>query len=163
VADCSGFLTDAACRAVGQKFTQVTLHAKALFPTFGTQTFSFLGHLVWTGSDAAPPQRFAYLGGSGTLATVDLLALGGDRLLYLRADYNVPIDKVSLPYLGSPFIDLRYAAGNAGEGALPALIQNLGIGIGVGFFRADYTIDPASSRSPFSRRSDFSIGVSLPL
>jgi hypothetical protein len=163
VADCSGFLTDAACRAVGQKFTQVTFHGRAQFPTFGTQTFSFLGHAVWTGSEAAPPQRFAYLGGSGTLATVDLLALGGDRLLYIRADYNIPIDKVSLPYVGSPFIDLRYAAGNAGEGALPALIQNLGIGAGVSFFRADYTIDPASNRSPFSRRSDFSIGVSLPL
>jgi hypothetical protein len=94
---------------------------------------------------------------------VNLLAIGGDRLLYLQADYNVPIDKVSLPYLGSPFVDLRYAAGNAGEKTLPALIQNLGIGVGVGFFRADYTIDPASNRSPFSRRSDFSIGISLPL
>jgi hypothetical protein len=162
-ADCSGFASDAACRAVGQKFTQFTLNGQAQFPTFGTQTFSFLGHVVWTGTDVAPPQRFAYLGGSGTLATVDLLALGGDRLLFVRADYNIPIDKVSLPYLGSPFIGLRYAAGNAGEGALPALIQNLGVGVGVSFFRADYTIDPASKRSPFSRRSDFSIGVSLPL
>jgi hypothetical protein len=163
VADCSGFLTDAACRAVGQTFTQFTVHTTAQFPTFGTQTFSFLGHVVWTGSDVAPPQRFAYLGGSGTLATVDLLAIGGDRLLYVRADYTVPIDKVVLPYVGSPFIGLRYAAGNAGEGTLPALIQNVGIGAGVSFFRADYTIDPASKRSPFSKRSDFSIGISLPL
>jgi hypothetical protein len=163
IADCSGFPTDAACRAVGQKFTQFTVHGAAQFPTFGTQTFTFFGHAVWTGSDLAPPQRFAYLGGSSTLATVNLLALGGDRLLYLRGDYLVPIDKVTLPYLGSPFIDLRYAAGNAGEGTLPALIQNIGIGVGVSFFRADYTIDPATNRSPFSRRSDFSIGLSLTL
>ncbi|MEO8909329.1 MAG: hypothetical protein ABI408_03795 [Gemmatimonadaceae bacterium] len=162
-ADCSGFPNDAACIAVGHAFTQVTLHGRAQFPTFGTQTFSFLGHAVLTGSDPAPPQRFAYLGGSGTLATVNLLALGGDRLLYLQADYMVPIDKITLPYVGSPFIDLRYAAGNAGEGSLPPLIQNLGIGVGVSFFRADYTIDPATNRSPFSRRSDFSVGVSLPL
>ena len=163
VADCSGLPRDAACRAVGQKFTQVTLHGRAHFPTFGTQTFSFLGHAVWTGSDAAPPQRFAYLGGSGTLATVDLLALGGDRLLFVRADYLVPIDKVTLPFVGSPFVGLRYSAGNAGERTLPALIQNLGIGAGVSVFRADYTIDPASNRSPYSHRSNFSVGVSLPL
>lgn len=163
IADCSGFATDAACRAVGKKFTQFTVHGRVHFPTFGTQTFSFLTHAVWTGRDVAPPQRFAYLGGSGTLATVDLLALGGDRLLFVRADYTIPIDKVTLPLLGSPFIDLRYSAGNAGEGTLPALIQNLGIGAGVSFLRADYTIDPASTRSPFSRRSEFSVGVSLPL
>ena len=91
------------------------------------------------------------------------LATGGDHLFFTQGDYYVPINRIMLPFLGSPYIDLRYAAGNAGEGALPALIQNLGIGVGVSFFRADYTIDPASNRSPFSRRSDFSIGVSLPL
>lgn len=163
VADCSGSPVDAACRVVGQSFTQITLDSRVDFPSFGSQTFSFRGHAVLTGSKVAPPQRFAYLGGSGTLATVNLLALGGDHLLYVQGDYIVPIDRIQLPYVGNPFVALRYSAGNAGEGKLPPLIQNLGVGAGVGFFRADYSIDPARNRSPFSRRSAFSVGVSLPL
>ncbi len=144
-------------------FTQLTLDSKVTFPTFGTQTFAFKGHAILTSGSGAPAQRFAYLGGSGTLATVDLLALGGDRLLFVQGDYMVPIDRIQLPYLGAPFVALRYAAGNAGAGQLPALIQNLGVGAGVSFFRADYSIDPASNRSPLSRKSAFSFGVSLSL
>lgn len=162
-ADCSGFATDPACLVLGRSFTQFTFDSQVNFPTFGTQTFAFRGHAVLTGNDIAPPQRFVYLGGSGTLATVDLLALGGDHLLYVQGDYTVPIDKVQLPYVGSPFIGLRYSAGNAGISKLPALIQNLGVGVGVSFIRADYTIDPARNRSPFSRKSDFSFGISLPM
>ncbi|HZE09674.1 MAG TPA: hypothetical protein VE110_13050 [Gemmatimonadaceae bacterium] len=162
VADCSGAPSDAACRFVGTDFTQTALNGNVLFPTFGTQTLTVKGHALLTGGKIAPPQRFAYLGGSGTLATVNLLALGGDRLLYIDGDYKIPIDRVQLPYVGSPFVAIHYGAGNAGEGALPALIQNVGVGAGAGFFRMDYAIDPASHRSPLSRRSAFSIGLSLP-
>ena len=142
-------------------FTQGTLDGKVSFPTFGTQTFTFKGHTVLTGGTGIIPQRFAYLGGSSTLATVDLLALGGDRLLFVSGDYVIPIDRVTLPYVGNPFVALRYAAGNAGVDGLPKLIQNLGVGAGVSLLRVDYSIDPASNRSPFSRRSAFSFGVSL--
>jgi hypothetical protein len=162
-ADCTGSPTDAACALPPVDFTQVTLHSKVDFPTFGTQTFSFLGHAVLGTSDIPPPQRFAYLGGSGTLATVNLLALGGDRLLYVQADYTVPIDRIQLPYVGSPFVALRYSAGNAGVGSLPPLIQNLGVGAGVSLFRVDYSIDPARNRSPFSRKSAVTFGLSLPM
>ena len=142
-------------------FTQLTLDGKVGFPTFGSQTFKFEGHTVLTGGAGIIPQRFAYLGGSSTLATVDLLALGGDRLLFVSGDYVIPIDQVQLPYVGNPFVALRYAAGNAGVDGIPKLIQNLGIGVGVSLLRVDYSIDPASNRSPFSRRSAFSFGVSL--
>jgi hypothetical protein len=162
-ADCSGFPTDAACALSPVDFTQTTVHTQVDFATFGSQTFSFLGHAVFGTSNIAPPQRFAYLGGSGTLATVNLLALGGDRLLYVQADYIVPIDRIQLPMVGSPFIGLRYSAGNAGQGNLPPLIQNLGVGAGVSLFRVDYSIDPARNRSPFSRKSAVSFGLSLPM
>jgi hypothetical protein len=144
-------------------FTQTTLDSRVKFPTFGSQTFEFKGHAVLAGGDILPPQRFAYLGGSGTLATVDLLALGGDNLLYLMGDYVIPIDRIVLPYVGSPFVALTYAAGNAGLGSIPALIQNVGVGAGVSILRVDYSIDPASNRSPFSRRSAVTFGVSLSL
>jgi hypothetical protein len=122
-----------------------------------------MGHAVFGTSNIAPPQRFAYLGGSGTLATVNLLALGGDRLLYVQADYIIPIDRIQLPFVGSPFVGLRYSAGSAGEGTLPPLIQNLGVGAGASLFRVDFTIDPARNRSPFSRKSAVSFGLSLPM
>jgi hypothetical protein len=144
-------------------FTQTTLDASVKFPTFGAQTFEFKGHAVLAGGDPLPPQRFAYLGGSGTLATVNLLALGGDNLLYVQGDYIIPIERIVLRYAGSPFLALRYAAGNAGLGKIPSLIQNLGVGAGVGFLRVDYSIDPAQNRSPFSRRQAVTFGVSLSL
>ena len=50
-----------------------------------------------------------------------------------------------------------------GEGTLPPLIQNLGVGAGVSLFRVDYSIDPAKNRSPFSRKSAVSFGLSLPM
>jgi hypothetical protein len=164
--DCSGVPVGGVCAQPqpGDSFTQGTLDGRVSFPTFGTQTFAFRGHAVLTGgSGITPVQRFAYLGGSSTLATVNLLALGGDRLLYVQGDYIIPIDRIQLPFAGSPYVGLRYSAGNAGVGELPALIQNLGVGLGVTFFRADYSIDPAQNRSPFSRKSAFSVGVSLSL
>jgi hypothetical protein len=164
--DCAGVPVGGVCSQPlpGDSFTQATLDGRVSFPTFGTQTFAFKGHAVLTGgSGITPVQRFAYLGGSSTLATVNLLALGGDRLLFVQGDYIIPIDRIQLPFVGSPFIGLRYAAGNAGVGGLPALIQNLGVGLGVSFVRADYTIDPAQNRSPFSRKSAFSVGLSLSL
>jgi len=144
-------------------FTQTTLDSRVKFPTFGTQTFEFKGHALIAGGDILPPQRFAYLGGSGTLATVNLLALGGDNLLYLSGDYVIPIERIVLPYVGSPFLALTYAAGNAGLGSIPTLIQNVGAGAGVSLFRVDYSIDPAQNRSPLSRKSAWSFGVSLSL
>jgi hypothetical protein len=137
------------------------VHAEVFFPTFGVQTFAFRAHSVLSG-DGVPPQRYAYLGGSATLPTVDLLALGGDRLFYAEGEYMIPIERIMLRMLGSPFIALRYAVGSAGVGDLPPFIQNLGIGVGISFLRVDYNIDPAGDRSPFSERSAFSFGVSIP-
>jgi len=147
------------CPNAGQ-FTQSTVHATLKFPTFGSQTFTFTGHGVFTGGQTFP-QRFAYLGGAGTLATVDLLALGGDQLLFLQGDYMIPLEKIQLPYVGNPFVALRYAAGTAGSGSQPPLIQNLGIGVGVSFLRVDFTIDPATNRSQFSHRSAVTFGADL--
>jgi hypothetical protein len=165
--DCSGVPTGGICAQPqpGDTFTQLTLDAKVGFPTFGSQTFGFKGHAVVTSASGAPApaQRFAYLGGSATLATVDLLALGGDHLLFVQGDYIIPFDRIQLPFVGPPFIGLRYAAGSAGIGGLPTLIQNLGVGVGASLFRVDYTIDPAQNRSPLSRKSAVSFGFSLAL
>jgi hypothetical protein len=164
--DCSLTVPDVpgarACLPVAHDFTQFTLDSKIQFPTFGAQTFAFSGHAVLTNGSIVPPQRFAYLGGSSTLATVNLLALGGDRLLYVQGDYTIPFNKVQITYLGTPFLALHYGAGSAGVDSLPPLIQNVGLGIGVGLIRVDFAIDPARNRSPFSRRSATTFSLSLP-
>lgn len=142
-------------------FSQTTVDASATFPTFGAQTFTARAHALVPSGGLLPPQRYGYLGGAGTLSTVELLALGGDRLFFAQGDYYVPINRITLPFLGSPYVDLRYAAGSAAIGLTPTLIQNVGFGVGISYLRMDYTIDPASVRSPYSKRSDFSIGLSL--
>lgn len=141
-------------------FTQLTLDARASFPTFGTQSFSFRGHGVVTG-EAAPPQRFAYLGGAGTLATVDLLALGGDRMMFVSGEYMVPLRAPLIPFAGAPVISLRYAAGSAGVRELPRFIQNIGIGVGVRLLKLEYHVDPNYRETSFTHRDAFSVGVSL--
>ncbi|MEO8193948.1 MAG: hypothetical protein ABI681_08850 [Gemmatimonadales bacterium] len=143
-------------------FTQITLGSKVSFPTFGVQSFAFRGHAVITpGDDGAPSQRFAYLGGAGTLVTVDLLALGGDRLLFVEGEYSVPLSRPVLPFVGAPVISARYAAGSAGVGELPSLIQNIGVGVGVKLVKAEYHIDPSYRKTSYTRRSAFSVGFSL--
>jgi hypothetical protein len=149
------------CTVGRTSFTQATVHGTLSFPTFGTQTFAFRTHAVLS-SDTVPPQRYGYLGGASTLPTVNLLAFGGDRLFFAEGEYVIPIERIVLRRFGSPFIALHYAAGSAGVRDLPALIQNLGIGTGISFFRIDYHIDPASDRSPFSRRSAVTVGVLIP-
>jgi hypothetical protein len=145
------------------QFTQFTLGGKSSFPTFGTQTFEFRGHAVFGFGDDPPPQRWAYLGGAGTLATVDLLALGGDKLVYVQGEYSYPLVRPLLPFVGAPVLSARYAAGSAGVGELPDFIQNIGVGIGVKLVKAEYHIDPNYNKTPYTKRSAFSIGFSLSL
>lgn len=151
------------CVTTPGDFTQVTVGSKASFPTFGLQHFDFRGRAVFTPGNAAPPQRYAYLGGAGTLATVDLLALGGDRLFYVEGEYSVPIEQIVLPIVGNPIISARYAAGAAGVGQLPDFIQNIGVGLGVRFLKAEYHIDPNYKQTPFTHKHAFSVGIDLSL
>ena len=135
-------------------FTQGTLDGDVSFPAFLNHTFEFHMHTVLTGGDGAPPQRFAYLGGSGTLPTLDLLEMGGDQLFYVDNRYIIPLP-LTLPLVGSPSVALRYAAGSAGVGSLPRFVQNIGVRGSLSVLHAEYMVDPKS------HDTNFSIGVSL--
>ena len=50
-----------------ERFVQTTIDGRVGFPTFKTQRLEIESHAVLTAGDTAPPQRFAYLGGAGTL------------------------------------------------------------------------------------------------
>ena len=142
-------------------FTQLTLDARADFPTFGLQRFKFTGHSVIGGGDA-PPQRYAYLGGSGTLSTVDLLALGGDRLVFVEGEYEYPLARPVLQFVGAPVLNLRYAAGAAGVGELDEFIHNLSAGISLKIVKVEYHIDPSYKERPYRDKSSFSFSFAMP-
>jgi hypothetical protein len=136
-------------------FTQVTLDLNVAFLAFGDQQYEVDVHHVTTPQGAPPPQRFAYLGGSGTLPFLDLLAQGGGELLFVDQRYSVPIPRIQLGVLGTPTLLLRHRLGSAGLNRLPALEQAIGAGIVISVVRGEFVIDPAT------RETRVSVGLSF--
>jgi hypothetical protein len=132
--------------ANGASFGQATLDARFAIDAFRGQRLRVLAHAVLTTPGSTPRQRWAYLGGPGSLATLDPLVLGGDELVYLDGDYDIPLGKVSLPIVGSPVLTLRDAIGGAGVRALPALEQAVGARLSVSFLYVEALVDPARHR-----------------
>lgn len=137
------------------RFVQTTVDGFVGFPTFMTQSVEIESHAIVTAGDTAPPQRYSYLGGPGTLPTFALLQFGGDELFFAEGRYILPIDRIRFRGLGSPTVTLRYITGGAGVRKLPTLEQNVGGRLAISFLRIDYLIDPAS------RKHDFSVGLSI--
>jgi hypothetical protein len=129
------------------RFLQSTLDGLIAFHTFGTQSFTFSTHLVGTVGDSAPPQRWAYVGGPGTLPTLDLLSMGGDRLVYRAGDYHIPLDRLTINLLGSPTVTLHQAIAAAGVSKLPAFEQTLALRLDWSFIRLSFNVDPARRKS----------------
>jgi hypothetical protein len=136
-------------------FVQSTVHATIGFPTFGSQRFDLETHAVFTAGDSTPRQRWAYLGGSATLPFLGLLSEGGDQLLFIDSRYSIPIDAITLPFVGAPTLALRDVIGGAGVGRLPALEHNVGVRVSLSFLKFDAMLDPSR------RRVRFSTGLSM--
>jgi hypothetical protein len=139
------------------KFTQFTLDQRSAFGTFLDQRIETSAHLVVTSGDMTPRQRYAYLGGSRTLPTLDLLTLGGDRLFFADVGYVIPIRWVNVPMLGQPSIQPRFAVGAAGVGKFGVPVRNVGARLALWVFQLDYMVDPKSHRHAFD------VGIQLPL
>lgn len=149
-------LNEAAAFNVGhRRFDQITLDASIRFPTFAMQEFFLTTHVLHTLGDSTPPQRWSYLGGSGTITTLPLLSLGGNELFYIESNYFIPIPKLDLPVLGAPSVTLHHMIGSAGIARLPAFEQNLGIRFALSFLRFDAVVDPAR------REWDFGFGLTM--
>jgi len=137
-------------------FGQMTFDGTIDFPTFGSQSLRVDGHAVLTTRGATPRQRYAYLGGSGTLPPLDLLELGGDQLIYIDSRYSIPLDSLRLPLANSPLIvTLRDAIGGAAVGRGPAMHQAIGIRLSASAAYVEFMADPAT------RKHRFGLGLSL--
>lgn len=142
--------------AAGGSFQQLTVDEASDIKTFGSQHIQIGGHLVTTATNSVTPaQRFAYVGGSGSIATVDLLTLGGDHLYYLDLLYVIPIPGIELPLLGTPYIAPHFTTGAAAIGGFGEPAQNIGGRIGVSIFTIDYVVNPRT------HQRDFGAGISL--
>jgi hypothetical protein len=139
-----------------ERFAQLTFDGTIQFPTFGLQRFRLDLHAVVTAGDSAPPQRFAYLGGSGTLPVIDEpLSLGGDQLLHVDSRYEMPLQRIRLPFVGSPTLTIRHRIGSAGVQRLPRFVQNVGPAVSLSFVRVEYLIDPATGDDRFKAGLSF--------
>jgi hypothetical protein len=144
---------------VPAEFRQLVLHGTVSFPTFAGQTLRARARRVTSSRfERAPPaQRYHYLGGGGTIPTMDLLEQGGTELFFFQTGYTIPLPIVQLPFVGSPNLVLRYMTGAAGVNELPPLRQNVGARLGVRFIGIDYLIDPDT------REQHIGIGIRLDL
>ena len=137
------------------RFTQSTFDVRVGFPTVRSQSFWLQARAVHTFGDRPPPQRFAYIGGGGTLRTFEVLEFGGDRLLFFESRYAIPIQRIRIPIGGSPVLILRHMIGMAGVDSLAAFEQNLAMRVQLGPLRVDWAIEP------ISRDAKLSAGLSL--
>jgi hypothetical protein len=107
------------------------------------------GHAIGTlGQTEAPPQRWSFVGGLGTLPTLPLAALRGDRVAFLHSEYSIPVPAVEFPLVGSPALELVHATGTAWQSGMPMpdWHQNLGVGLRFAVLRTHAWIDPTLER-----------------
>jgi len=165
-AEIGGFSPASGSNSLSRTFSQATFNGTITFRTFGTQSLLFDAHVVasWSGNAAAndttqrgaPRQRWAYVGGWGSIPTLNLLERGGDELIYLDGRYSIPIDAVQIPFIGPPVITLRTVLAGADVQRWPALAQAVGARASLSVVFLEYLVDPAN------RHQFFGAGISLP-
>jgi len=159
-------------------FGQLTFDGAITLPTFGTQSLRFDGHFVATAAGKfandrvvvvgpgqsviltgavsdTPRQRWVYVGGVGSIPTINMLSRGGDELIYLDGRYNIPIDRIQLPLVGPPVFTLRTVLAGADTARWPSLAQAVGVRASASVVYAEYLIDPSN------RHGFFGVGLSL--
>ncbi len=97
-----------------------------------------------TGSAGAPAQRWAALGGWGSLATLRPVERAGDRMWWTAVSYHLPLVR-RIDLLGSLEGWVEYAVGNAwvvSAGARPSAVHNLGVGVALGPLAGGVFADP---------------------
>ncbi|HEV2150676.1 MAG TPA: polymer-forming cytoskeletal protein [Longimicrobiaceae bacterium] len=146
----------------GVDFTQWTADGLWTMQALWRHTLGVRFHALGTlGGEAAPPQRWSFVGGSPTLTTLEVAELRGDNLVFVESTYGIPLPpRLALPVLGPPTFRLTHAVGSAwvtGE-PVPAWEQNLGAGLFFSVARVEFYINPAAD----GLDPEFTFGVVLP-
>lgn len=140
----------------GRHFAQLVSDIAVGFPTLGEQAYALDVHWTTSVGDTPPPERFGYLGGSGTLPFLEMLEQGGDEVLLIDQRYSIPLLHVRVGILGNPTLLFRHRLGSAGLGGLPAFEQVVGAGVMLVFIRGEVQLDAATGRVRFSTGFSFS-------
>jgi hypothetical protein len=164
----AGFTGDAAVeRAIPGlddevEFTQWTADGLWTMQALWRHTLGVRFYALGTlGGDAAPPQRWSFVGGSPTLPTFEVAELRGDNLVFVESTYGIPLPPtLALPVLGPPTLRLTHAAGTAWVtgASMPAWEQNLGAGLLFSVARAELFVNPAADNLD----PKLSLGVVIP-
>lgn len=111
------------------------------------------------GDVVMPRQEWSYVGGAGTLQTVEFARYRGDRVVFVESKYIVPMpERVALPLLGAPDLELIHGAGMAWvEGEDPAFQQEVGTRLQFFGLYFRFMIDPQDTAD-----TDLDIGLSWP-
>jgi hypothetical protein len=90
------------------------------------------------GADSLPRQRWSILGGSGTLYTFRIGRFRGDRVVFVKTSYTIPLGGlIRIPYLGAPNVEVFDHIGMAWtHGEDRAFEQNVGVKVAFPWFYA---------------------------
>lgn len=109
--------------------------------------------------DTLPRQRWSFVGGSGTLRTLELAQYSGDRVVYVESKYIIPLpESLALPLVGTPELQLIHAAGMAWlKGQDRDLYQEIGPRLQWFAIYLRYLAEPTEIGE-----GDFDVGVAWP-
>lgn len=152
---------DEECPAATADFTRLRIDSEFAMQALLDHTLEIeLQFMLPVGGDEPlPRQRWAMLGGSGTLRTVEDAAFHGDHLAYSETEYLIPLRFIALPRNIVPSLELIHMAGLAWTGDRTEdedLIQNVGARLNVSALFARWLIDPASGDQ------EITVGLSWP-
>jgi hypothetical protein len=133
------------------EFVHLVSAARLTMPALWNHSLELRGRTHQTlGDTPAPAQRWTLFGGGGTVPTLPVAAMRGDRLVFVETTYDIPLAFVRLPIVGSPDLRFQHATGAAwvtGE-PRPDLEQSIGAGLRFFLVQALVHVDPAGPLSP---------------
>lgn len=111
------------------------------------------------GGGTMPRQEWSFVGGTGTLQTVAFAAYHGDRVVFVESKYIIPFpERVAIPILGAPDLQLIHAAGMAWlAGEDRAFQQEVGARLQFFVIYLRYMLDPADVSN-----NKLDLGLSMP-
>ena len=141
-------------------FSRVTVDADWAVHAFANHTVEVETHVqLPLSGDPLPRQRWSFVGGSGTIQTLDFAEFYGDHVVFVETKYIIPMPaRWSLPVLGAPDFQLVHGAGMAwSEGEERDLRQEIGARLQFFSLYFRYMFDPSDPSN-----ADLDIGLGWP-